>query len=114
MNNEEIMETANNIVFRPLFTYRKQTAQKKRIVTYNNNNVRRNSNIKRYHINSNERRYPLVIFIYPNHDPYVNYYFDYPYRYSQQGYSTSYPYKYPTYGSQYPDYYRNAEFAHVA
>lgn len=40
-DDDDDLETADMIIFRPLFVYRRKTAQKYRIQTANNNNNRR-------------------------------------------------------------------------
>ncbi|GJQ69138.1 hypothetical protein Trydic_g6295 [Trypoxylus dichotomus] len=41
-NHDEILETANSMVFRPLFVYRQQQAQRKRVYENKKDGVRRN------------------------------------------------------------------------
>lgn len=111
-NQDEIMETANNIVFRPLFAYRKQSAQRRRISS--SSSSEKYSNNKRYH-QQQSNGYVDKFSTYPYCTCYFYKYssYDDPYRYTQR---TSYPYNYPSYGSPYyyPRYSNNAEYAYVA
>lgn len=90
--NDEIMETANNIVFRPLFAYRKTQAQRRQFSGRRSSNNRRKYTVKK----------PAALR--------PNYYY-------QKAYQTSSnKYRYPNYNNYYgyPSYYQNAQFAHVA
>lgn len=84
--NGEIMKTARNIVFRPLFTYRQKKLAKRR--TQVRRNAARKSAIRR---NAQKR----------NTQPVNKYY----------GYNSYYRPRYPSY---YPNYYYNAQFPTIA
>lgn len=117
-DDEEIMETANSIVFRPLFAHRKQTAQRRRINTsmvYDNTRkykVSFDSNDK-YDKYGDRRVISCKCVDAANNDPY---------RYTRRALSTfaspwlSYPHNYPSRRSSYylPRYIADAKYAHVA
>lgn len=78
---DEIMETANNIVFRPLFRYRQVQEKKRRVSARRRNYSRRNA----------QKRTAKPKYSYSYYRPSNNYYR-------------------PRYPSYYPKYYTNAQF----